>query len=89
VFADRDYGAKVFVDARSREVFSYQAQIVPANRVAAPAPWVLFANKSSTAGAGGCVAGPLAQAPVKALGGGWRLEIGSTALAGGQGLRSG
>lgn len=29
---------KVFVDARSREVFSYQAQIVPANRVAVPAP---------------------------------------------------
>ena len=29
---------KVFVDARSRDVFSYQAQIVPANRVAVPAP---------------------------------------------------
>jgi len=26
------------VDARSRDVFSYQAQIVPANRVAVPAP---------------------------------------------------
>jgi hypothetical protein len=29
---------KVFVDPRSREVFTYQAQIVPANRVAVPAP---------------------------------------------------
>ena len=29
---------KVNVDARTREVFSYQAQIVPANRVAVPAP---------------------------------------------------
>ena len=29
---------KVFVNARSREVFSYQAQIVPGNRVAVPAP---------------------------------------------------
>lgn len=29
---------KVFVNARSREVFSYQAQMVPANRVAVPAP---------------------------------------------------
>jgi hypothetical protein len=29
---------KVRVDPRSREVFSYQAQIVPANRVAVPAP---------------------------------------------------
>ena len=29
---------KVFVDARSRDVFSYQAQMVPANRVAVPAP---------------------------------------------------
>ena len=29
---------KVFVDPRSREVFGYQAQIVPANRVAVPAP---------------------------------------------------
>ena len=29
---------KVFVDARSREVFQYQAQIVPANRTAVPAP---------------------------------------------------
>ena len=29
---------KVMVDARSREVFSYQAQIVPTNRVAVPAP---------------------------------------------------
>lgn len=29
---------KVLVDARSREVFSYQAQIVPANRTAVPAP---------------------------------------------------
>jgi hypothetical protein len=29
---------KVFVDARSREVFSYQTQIVPANRIAVPAP---------------------------------------------------
>ena len=29
---------KVTVDARTREVFSYQAQIVPANRVAVPAP---------------------------------------------------
>jgi hypothetical protein len=29
---------KVLVDARTREVFSYQAQIVPANRVAVPAP---------------------------------------------------
>jgi hypothetical protein len=29
---------KVFVDSRSREVFSYQPQIVPGNRVAVPAP---------------------------------------------------
>jgi hypothetical protein len=29
---------KVFVDPKSREVFSYQAQIVPGNRVAVPAP---------------------------------------------------
>ena len=29
---------KVFVDPDSREVFSYQAQIVPSNRVAVPAP---------------------------------------------------
>jgi hypothetical protein len=29
---------KVFVDARSREVFSYQPQVVPANRVSVPAP---------------------------------------------------
>ncbi len=29
---------KVKVDSRSREVFSYQAQIVPSNRVAVPAP---------------------------------------------------
>lgn len=29
---------KVVVDARSREVFSYQPQIVPGNRVAVPAP---------------------------------------------------
>lgn len=29
---------KVLVDARSREVFAFQAQIVPANRVAVPAP---------------------------------------------------
>jgi hypothetical protein len=29
---------KVLVDARSREVFSYEPQIVPANRVAVPAP---------------------------------------------------
>lgn len=29
---------KVLVDCRSREVFSYQPQIVPANRVAVPAP---------------------------------------------------
>jgi hypothetical protein len=29
---------KVIVDPRSREVFSYQAQIVPGNRVAVPAP---------------------------------------------------
>ena len=29
---------KVAVDPRSREVFSYEAQIVPANRVAVPAP---------------------------------------------------
>ena len=29
---------KVFVDARSREVFSYQPQIVPGNRTAVPAP---------------------------------------------------
>ncbi|MBZ5663270.1 MAG: hypothetical protein LAO30_01585 [Acidobacteriia bacterium] len=29
---------KVSVDARTREVFSYQEQIVPANRVAVPAP---------------------------------------------------
>lgn len=29
---------KVLVDPRSREVFAYQAQIVPANRIAVPAP---------------------------------------------------
>ena len=29
---------KVTVDPRSREVFAYQAQIVPANRTAVPAP---------------------------------------------------
>jgi hypothetical protein len=29
---------KVFVDADNREVFSYQPQIVPANRIAVPAP---------------------------------------------------
>jgi len=29
---------KVYVDPRSREVFSYQAQIVPGNRLAVPAP---------------------------------------------------
>jgi hypothetical protein len=29
---------KVLVDARTREVFSYQEQIVPGNRVAVPAP---------------------------------------------------
>jgi hypothetical protein len=29
---------KVFVDPKTREVFSYQPQIVPANRVAVPAP---------------------------------------------------
>ena len=29
---------KVTVDARSREVFSYQTQIVPGNRTAVPAP---------------------------------------------------
>ena len=29
---------KVLVDARSREVFSYQPQIVPGNRTAVPAP---------------------------------------------------
>jgi hypothetical protein len=29
---------KVLVDPKSREVFAYQAQIVPANRVAVPAP---------------------------------------------------
>jgi hypothetical protein len=29
---------RVDVDPRSREVLSYQAQIVPANRVAVPAP---------------------------------------------------
>ena len=29
---------KVHVDARSREVFSYEVQIVPGNRIAAPAP---------------------------------------------------
>jgi hypothetical protein len=29
---------KVIVDPKSREVFSYQAQIVPGNRVAVPAP---------------------------------------------------
>ena len=29
---------KVLVDARSRELFAYQPQIVPANRVAVPAP---------------------------------------------------
>jgi hypothetical protein len=29
---------KVNVDARSREVFNYQPQVVPGNRVAVPAP---------------------------------------------------
>jgi hypothetical protein len=29
---------KVLVDARSREVFAYQPQIVPGNRTAVPAP---------------------------------------------------
>jgi len=29
---------KVFVDARSREVFAYQPQIVPGNRTAVPTP---------------------------------------------------
>jgi hypothetical protein len=29
---------RVTVDARTRELFSYQAQIVPNNRVAVPAP---------------------------------------------------
>jgi hypothetical protein len=29
---------KVTVDPRSREVFSYEAMIVPGNRVAVPAP---------------------------------------------------
>ena len=29
---------KVLVDPRSREVFAYQTQIVPANRTAVPAP---------------------------------------------------
>lgn len=29
---------KVLVDPKSREVFEYQAQIVPGNRVAVPAP---------------------------------------------------
>ena len=29
---------KILVDPKSREVFAYQAQIVPANRVAVPAP---------------------------------------------------
>ena len=29
---------KVVVDARSREVFTYQPQIVPGNRTAVPAP---------------------------------------------------
>jgi hypothetical protein len=29
---------KVTVDPRTREVFSYQQQIVPENRVAVPAP---------------------------------------------------
>lgn len=29
---------KVLVDASSREVFAYQEQIVPGNRVAVPAP---------------------------------------------------
>jgi hypothetical protein len=29
---------KVWVDPRSREVFSYQPMIVPGNRVAVPAP---------------------------------------------------
>jgi hypothetical protein len=28
----------VLVDSRSREVFAFQPQIVPANRVAVPAP---------------------------------------------------
>ena len=29
---------KVTIDPHSREVFSYQAQIVPGNRIAVPAP---------------------------------------------------
>jgi hypothetical protein len=29
---------KVIIDPKSREVFAYQAQIVPGNRVAVPAP---------------------------------------------------
>jgi hypothetical protein len=29
---------KVLVDPRSREVFAFQAQIVPANRTAVPVP---------------------------------------------------
>jgi hypothetical protein len=29
---------KVHIDARSREVFAYEVQIVPGNRVAVPAP---------------------------------------------------
>jgi hypothetical protein len=29
---------KALVDPRSRDVFAFQAQIVPANRVAVPAP---------------------------------------------------
>ena len=29
---------KVTVDAHSRQVFSYEAEIVPANRAAVPAP---------------------------------------------------
>jgi hypothetical protein len=36
---------KVTVDARSREVFSYQPQIVPANRTAVPTPSGRFANR--------------------------------------------
>ena len=29
---------KVFVNARSREVFSFEPQVIPANRTAVPAP---------------------------------------------------
>lgn len=33
-----NHWVKVLVDARSRDVFAYQPQVVPANRVAVPAP---------------------------------------------------